>query len=168
MPFPPSKNNDYGDGILFHIKTPHNKKIIIHQGPAINSLETFNINTFDLAFIDADKINYLNYYKYCVQLVKKQGIIVLDNMLWGGDVLDPKDDDAKSLHDKLAEQGGKLVLETLALLEKNKLLPTPQDSDLAYYAPKLKKEESLLDWKMSANNILNKIPSKIIIKLSVP
>ena len=68
-----------------------------------------------------------------------------------------KDDDAQSLHDKLAEQGGKLVLETLVRLEKNNLLPTPQDSDLASYAPKLKKEESLIDWKMAANNILNKI-----------
>ena len=68
-----------------------------------------------------------------------------------------KDDDAKSLHDKLSEQGGKLVLETLALLEKNNLLPTPQDSDLASYAPKLKKEESLIDWEIPANNILNKV-----------
>ena len=81
----------------FFSKSTHNKKIIIHQGPAINTLETFNINTFDLAFIDADKINYLNYYKYCVQLVKKQGIIVLDNMLWGGSVINPQDDDARTI-----------------------------------------------------------------------
>ena len=62
-------------------------------------------------------------------------------------------DDAQSLHDKLSEQGGKLVLETLSRLERNDLLPTPQNSDLASYAPKLKKEESLIDWEMDAKNI---------------
>ena len=89
--------------------------------------------------------------------------MVMDKGMDTGDILliretsIEKDDDAKSLHDKLAEQGGKLVLETLARLEKNDLLPTPQNSDLASYAPKLKKEESLIDWKMPANIILNKI-----------
>ena len=66
-------------------------------------------------------------------------------------------DDAESLHDKLSEQGGKLVLETLSRLKKNDLLPTPQNSDLASYAPKLKKEESLIDWKMDAEIIFNKV-----------
>ena len=89
--------------------------------------------------------------------------MIMDKGMDTGDILlaretsIEKDDDAQSLHDKLAEQGGKLVLETLARLEKNNLLPTPQDSDLASYAPKLKKEESLIDWEMPANNILNKI-----------
>ena len=66
-------------------------------------------------------------------------------------------DDAQSLHDKLSEQGGKLVLETLSRLKKNDLLPTSQNSDLASYAPKLKKEESLIDWEMDAENIFNKV-----------
>ena len=89
--------------------------------------------------------------------------MIMDKGMDTGDILliretsIEKDDDAKSLHDKLAEQGGKLVLETLTLLEKNNLLPIPQDSDLASYAPKLKKEESLIDWKIPANKILNKI-----------
>jgi len=89
--------------------------------------------------------------------------MIMDKGMDTGDILltretlIEKDDDAQSLHDKLAEQGGKLVLETLARLEKNNLLPAPQDPDLASYAPKLKKEESLIDWKMAANNILNKI-----------
>ena len=89
--------------------------------------------------------------------------MIMDKGMDTGDILliretsIEKDDDAKSLHDKLAKQGGILVLETLALLEKNNLLPIPQDSNLASYAPKLKKEESLIDWEISANNILNKI-----------
>jgi methionyl-tRNA formyltransferase len=66
-------------------------------------------------------------------------------------------DNAQSLHDKLSEQGGKLVLETLSRLKKNDLLPIPQNSDLASYAPKLKKEESLIDWEMDAENIFNKV-----------
>ena len=66
-------------------------------------------------------------------------------------------DDAQSLHDKLSEQGGKLVLETLFRLKKNDLFPTSQNSDLASYAPKLKKEESLIDWEMDAEHIFNKV-----------
>ena len=50
-----------------------------------------------MAFIDADKTNYLEYYQRCLALIKKGGVIILDNMLWGGDVLEPQDDDAKSL-----------------------------------------------------------------------
>ena len=89
--------------------------------------------------------------------------MIMDKGMDTGDILliretsIEKDDDAKSLHDKLAKQGGILVLETLALLEKNNLLPIPQDSNLASYAPKLKKEESLIDWEIPANNILNKV-----------
>ena len=41
--------------------------------------------------------HYLDYYNRCFSLIKSGGVIILDNMLWGGDVLDPKDDDAKSL-----------------------------------------------------------------------
>ncbi|MEC9019684.1 MAG: methionyl-tRNA formyltransferase, partial [Nitrospinota bacterium] len=66
-------------------------------------------------------------------------------------------DDAKSLHDKLSKDGGDLVLKTLSRLEKNNLFPIPQNSELATYAPKLKKEESLIDWKLDAKDILNKI-----------
>ena len=67
-------------------------------GDALNSLEKFKINMFDLAFIDGDKINYINYYNRCMQVVKNNGIIVLDNMLWGGSVLNPKDEQSKTLN----------------------------------------------------------------------
>jgi len=68
-----------------------------------------------------------------------------------------KSDDAKSLHDKLSESGGELVIKTLFRLENNNLLPLPQNSELATYAPKLKKEESLINWQLDANDIFNKI-----------
>jgi len=89
--------------------------------------------------------------------------MIMDKGMDTGDILlvdetpIEQNDDAQCLHDKLSEQGGKLVLETLSRLQKNDLLPTPQNSDLASYAPKLKKEESLINWKIDAENIFNKI-----------
>ena len=89
--------------------------------------------------------------------------MIMDKGMDTGDILlvdetpIEQNDDAQCLHDKLSEQGGKLVLETLSRLQKNDLLPTPQNSDLASYAPKLKKEESLIDWKIDAESIFNKI-----------
>ena len=78
-------------------KSQYKKQITIHKGPALETLEKFKIGSFDLAFIDADKINYLEYYKRCFMLVRVGGVIILDNMLWSGSVINPKDDDAKAL-----------------------------------------------------------------------
>ena len=81
----------------FFDRSDYGNKITIHQGSALNSLEQLQAGSFDMAFIDADKTNYLEYYQHCLALIKKGGVIILDNMLWGGDVLEPQDDDAKSL-----------------------------------------------------------------------
>jgi len=72
--------------------------IIIHKGDALENLETLNAGTFDFAFIDADKINYINYYNRCMMLIRNGGIIVLDNMLWSGKVLNPEDEDSIALN----------------------------------------------------------------------
>ena len=80
-------------------KSKYKDIIKIHGGLALDTLETFKVNSFDFAFIDADKINYLNYYLRCMHLVKTNGIIVLDNMLWSGEVINPKDDDSKKLRE---------------------------------------------------------------------
>ena len=82
---------------LFINQSDYKSKITIHRGPALQSLEQFQASSFDMAFIDADKINYLDYYQRCFTLIRRGGMIILDNMLWGGDVLDPKDDEAKSI-----------------------------------------------------------------------
>ena len=74
-------------------------KIIIHQGKAIDQLSSFKIGSFDLIFIDADKTNYPEYYRISTALLKVGGIVVLDNMLWNGEVLNPKDDNAKALRE---------------------------------------------------------------------
>ena len=86
----------------FFDQTEYGEKIVIHKGEASKTLEQFKSNEFDLAFIDADKINYLDYYQKCMVLIRPGGIIILDNMLWSGSVIDPGDNDSKSLR-KTAE-----------------------------------------------------------------
>ena len=81
----------------FFKKSKYKDQIFIHRGEALNTLEQFKINSFDLVFIDADKKNYIEYYNKSINLVKKDGIIILDNMLWGGSVLNPQDLDSKVL-----------------------------------------------------------------------
>ena len=81
----------------FFDRSEFGNKITIHEGPALDSLEQLQSSNFDMAFIDADKSNYLDYYKRCFTLIRCGGVIILDNMLWGGTVIDPKDDDSKVL-----------------------------------------------------------------------
>ncbi|CAD5116766.1 DgyrCDS5620 [Dimorphilus gyrociliatus] len=66
-------------------------KIDLRLAPALETLEKLIENggreTFDFAFIDADKLNYLNYYNLCLQLVRQNGVIAIDNTLWNGMVI---------------------------------------------------------------------------------
>ena len=98
----------------FFDRSEHGSKITLHIGPALYSLEQLSSGNFDMAFIDADKTNYLEYYKRCLTLIRVGGVIVLDNMLWGGEVINPKDDDANALR-KTGEciQKDKRVFNTL-------------------------------------------------------
>lgn len=67
-------------------------KIQLHIAPANKTLEnliqTGRSGQFDMAFIDADKENYDQYYEQCLQLLRPNGLILLDNMLWSGRVAD--------------------------------------------------------------------------------
>jgi predicted O-methyltransferase YrrM len=67
-------------------------KIDLRLGKAINTLENLlaqgAANTFDLAFIDADKSSYLQYYEACLELLRPGGLILIDNVLWSGQVAD--------------------------------------------------------------------------------
>ncbi|MBK66246.1 MAG: methyltransferase [Chloroflexi bacterium] len=77
-------------------KSSHGKKIKLVLGPAIESMEKLN-GKFDLIFIDADKNNYLNYYIKSKDLLNKNGIIIVDNVLWSGRVLSPEDKQSVSI-----------------------------------------------------------------------
>jgi methionyl-tRNA formyltransferase len=67
------------------------------------------------------------------------------------------DDTAGTLSAKLAEAGGKLLIETLAQWEKGALVPQPQDHAQATMAPLLKKEDGLLDWTLTAEQLANRV-----------
>lgn len=68
-------------------KSGYGKQIIQHLGNALDIIPKLDI-TFDLVFIDADKENYANYFHAIIEKVSKGGIILSDNVLWSGKVLD--------------------------------------------------------------------------------
>jgi predicted O-methyltransferase YrrM len=67
-------------------KQDHKIKTIIK--PALESLYELKNNKFDMVFIDADKMNYKEYYERSLKLINKNGIIIIDNVLWHGEVAD--------------------------------------------------------------------------------
>tara|TARA_B100001769_G_C21780376_1_gene425889 strand:- start:118 stop:612 length:495 start_codon:yes stop_codon:yes gene_type:complete len=74
----------------FFKKANQERKINIIIGPALESLNSL-INKkkkFDLVFIDADKENYKNYFNLSLELLNKEGLIITDNVLWHGEVVD--------------------------------------------------------------------------------
>ena len=77
-------------------RSPHGHKIHLIEGKALDAIATLS-GPFDFVFIDADKPNYTNYYEVVLPLLAERGVIVADNVLWDGEVLDPKDDDARAL-----------------------------------------------------------------------
>lgn len=71
-------------------------RIDLRIAPALDTLDALlaegAAGTFDLAFIDADKESYEAYYERCLQLLRPAGLVAVDNVLWGGSVLDPDDE----------------------------------------------------------------------------
>jgi len=87
-------------------------KIDLRIGPALETLEELITEgqeaSFDFAFIDADKANYLDYYKNCLRLVRRGGVIAVDNVLWSGAVINSEINDndtnaIRELNDFLAQ-----------------------------------------------------------------
>jgi predicted O-methyltransferase YrrM len=87
-------------------------KIDLKLGPALDTLDKLLAEgrgeSFDFAFIDADKPNYLGYYDRCLKLLRRGGLLAIDNVLWGGDVADPEVSDAdtqaiRAVNDKVAQ-----------------------------------------------------------------
>lgn len=75
-------------------------KIELRLAPALDTLDellaTDHAETFDFAFIDADKRNYEGYYERSLQLVRSGGLIAIDNVLWSGRVADPQEQEART------------------------------------------------------------------------
>ena len=78
-------------------------RIDLRIGPALETLDGLiraeQTGRFDMAFIDADKTNYRNYYERCLELLRPGGLVMFDNTLWGGSVADPtnRDEDTVAL-----------------------------------------------------------------------
>jgi caffeoyl-CoA O-methyltransferase len=70
----------------YFAQAPCGSKIGIRMGPALDTMRTLT-DQFDLIFIDADKSNYLNYYRRALDLLAPNGVILIDNVLWSGEVL---------------------------------------------------------------------------------
>ena len=86
----------------------HKIKTIIK--PALETLMSIRNEKFDLVFIDADKMNYKKYYKISLDLLNKGGLIIIDNVLWHGEVVD------KNINDKYT----KSIRELNDLISKDK------------------------------------------------
>ena len=72
-------------------------RIELRLGPAAETLEKMltagEAGSYDMAFIDADKVNYRTYYERCLELVRAGGLIMIDNVLWAGRPAKPEEDD---------------------------------------------------------------------------
>lgn len=75
--------------------SPHGRKIEIRLGPALETMRELS-GPFDVIFIDADKVNYVNYYRRALDLLSPAGVILIDNVLWDGDVLKQPPPDEKT------------------------------------------------------------------------
>ncbi len=80
-------------------KSLYSKQIILHEGNALDIIPALH-ETWDLIFIDADKVNYINYYELTLPLLKKRGFILADNVLFHGEVLEKNitGKNAKAIH----------------------------------------------------------------------
>ena len=74
--------------LSFFKKANQDHKIETKIKPALESLDELKNNKFDMVFIDADKMNYKEYYERSLKLVDKGGLIIIDNVLWHGEVAD--------------------------------------------------------------------------------
>lgn len=77
-------------------QSPHGKKIQLRLGPALDTIRQLR-GLFDVIFIDADKSNYHNYWEAVLPKVRAGGLIIADNVLWSGRVLDPQDEDSRAI-----------------------------------------------------------------------
>ncbi|MBD3668225.1 MAG: class I SAM-dependent methyltransferase [Kangiella sp.] len=81
----------------YFARSPHGSKITIQLGPALETISKTN-ETFDLVFLDADKENYVEYYQSIIPKLNSNGLLVIDNCLWSGKVLEPEAETDIAIH----------------------------------------------------------------------
>ena len=81
----------------FFKKANQDNKIKTIVKPALDSLDELKNYKFDMIFIDADKLNYKEYYEKSLKIIKKGGLIIIDNVLWHGEVVDEDNNDKFTL-----------------------------------------------------------------------
>ena len=102
-------SEDHAEFARRHIaESPYADRIDVLLGPALEAVERLE-GPFDLVFIDADKENYARYYEAALAKLSPRGLIVVDNTLWSGRVLDPDADDASESTRALAEFNDMIV-----------------------------------------------------------
>lgn len=121
------REDDAATAKKYFDKAGMESKIDLHVGDALEILPTLQEN-WDLVFIDADKVNYINYYELTLPLVKSGGWILADNVLFHGEVLEDtiKGKNAKAIHafnehvanDNRVEQAMLTIRDGLLLIQK--------------------------------------------------
>lgn len=96
--------------LRYFARSPHGDRITLHLGPALETVERLD-GPFDLVFVDADKVNYARYFEAVLPRLSERGLILFDNTLWSGCVLDPGEDASEdtralaALNDALVRDG---------------------------------------------------------------
>jgi caffeoyl-CoA O-methyltransferase len=114
-------------------KSAYGRKIRLHLGSALDTLSRLPDRSADLVFIDADKPSYALYYEESIRILRKGGLIAVDNVLWSGSVLKPDDNDSRAIAslnervkgDRRVEKVMLTVRDGIYLIRKN-LLVFPQ------------------------------------------
>lgn len=88
-----------GRAQAFFDRSPVGNKITLHMGEALDILRTLPPGETDLVFIDADKQDYIEYYREAMRILRNGGLILADNALWYGRVFNPQDDDSRAMAD---------------------------------------------------------------------
>lgn len=102
-------------------RSPHGRKITIRMGPALETIATL-APPIDFVFLDADKENYPRYYEAVLPLLSPGGLLVADNVLWSGKVLDPKEPSDRAIAAFNARVAGDSRVEKVLLTVRDGIL----------------------------------------------
>jgi caffeoyl-CoA O-methyltransferase len=83
--------------LRFIARSPRANQIRLRLGHALDTLREIPSGSTDFVFIDADKLSYPDYYEEGLRILRRGGLIAVDNVFWSGRVLDPKDEDSRAI-----------------------------------------------------------------------